>query len=95
MERMNGEVRDREKVMPGLKRTDTVVLTGYQLSHNYIRPHEALNGKTPAEKCGIIIEGENKWLMTFLMLKYGKKSPEQDERRNKSGPRYNTNNSGF
>lgn len=29
------------------------------------------------------------------MLKYGKKSPEQDERRNKSGPRYNTNNSGF
>jgi len=21
----------------------------------------ALNGKTPAEKCGIIIEGEDKW----------------------------------
>ena len=61
MERMNGEVRDREKVMRGLKRTDTTVLTGYQLYHNYFRPHEALNGKTPAEKCGIIIEGENKW----------------------------------
>jgi putative transposase len=61
MERMNGEVRDREKVMRGLKRTDTAVLTGYQLYHNYFRPHEALNGKTPAEKCGIIIEGENKW----------------------------------
>ena len=62
MERMNGEVRDREKVMRGLKRTDTAVLTGYQLYHNYSRPHEALNGKTPAEKCGIIIEGENKWM---------------------------------
>ncbi|MGC1927539.1 MAG: DDE-type integrase/transposase/recombinase, partial [Candidatus Nitrosopolaris sp.] len=31
MERMNGEVRDREKVMRGLKRTDTKILTGYQL----------------------------------------------------------------
>jgi putative transposase len=61
MERMNGEVRDREKVMRGLKRTDTAVLTGYQIYHNYFRPHEALDGMTPAEKCGIIIEGQNKW----------------------------------
>ena len=58
MERMNGEVRDSEKVMSGLKRTDTAVLTGYQIYHNYFRPHEALKGKTPAEKCGIIIEGK-------------------------------------
>jgi hypothetical protein len=29
MERMNGEVRDREKVMHGLKRKDTTVLTGH------------------------------------------------------------------
>ena len=36
-------------------------LTGYQLFHNYIRPHEALDGKTPSEACGITIEGENKW----------------------------------
>jgi hypothetical protein len=61
MERMNGEVRDREKVMRGLKKTGTPVLTGYQIYHNYFRPHEALKGKTPAEKCGIVIEGENKW----------------------------------
>jgi putative transposase len=61
MERMNGEVRDREKVMRGLKRKDKTVLTGYQLYHNYFRPHEVLNGKTPAERCGIIIEGQNKW----------------------------------
>lgn len=47
--------------MRGLRRKDTTVLTGYQLYHNYVRPHEALDGKTPAEKCGIIIEGENKW----------------------------------
>jgi putative transposase len=61
MERLNGEVRDREKVMRGLKRVNTVVLPGYQIFHNYIRPHEGLNGKTPAEVCGIQIQGENKW----------------------------------
>jgi len=61
MERMNGEVRDREKVMRGLKKDETPILTGYQLYHNYFRPHEALDGKTPAEACGITIEGKNKW----------------------------------
>ena len=34
----------------------------YQIYHNYIRPHEALNGQTPAEACGIKVEGDNKWL---------------------------------
>jgi transposase-like protein len=62
MERFNGEVRDREKVMRGLKVKDTPILSGYQLFHNYIRPHEGLEGKTPAEACGITIEGRNKWL---------------------------------
>jgi putative transposase len=62
MERMNGEVRDREKVMRGLKTTDTAALSGYQIYHNFIRGHEALGGKTPAEACGIKVEGENKWL---------------------------------
>jgi len=60
MERMNGEIRDREKTMRGLKTKDTTMLQGYQLFHNYIRPHEALAGKTPAEACGITVEGKNK-----------------------------------
>jgi len=62
MERMNGEIRDREKVMRGLKRTDTPILTGYQIYHNYLRPHESLGGKTPAEKAGIEVRGTNKWI---------------------------------
>jgi putative transposase len=62
MERLNGEIRDREKTMRGLKKKRTPILSGYQLFHNYIRPHEALDGKTPAEACGIKVEGENKWL---------------------------------
>ena len=47
MERFNGEIRDREKTMRGLKTKDTPILNGYQIFHNYIRPHEALRGKTP------------------------------------------------
>lgn len=62
MERMNGELRQREKVMRTLERSDTPILTGMQIFHNYVRPHEALNGRTPSEAAGIRVEGENKWL---------------------------------
>jgi transposase-like protein len=62
MERFNGELRDREKVTRNLKKADTPILKGLQIYHNYIRPHMALQGKTPAEKAGIQVEGEDKWL---------------------------------
>jgi transposase InsO family protein len=62
MERFNGEVRQREKVMRTLKRADTPILSGYQIYHNYIRPHEALNGQTPADRAGIEVKGKDKWL---------------------------------
>jgi putative transposase len=61
MLRLNGEVRDREKVMRGLKKVNTSVLPRYQMYHNYFRPHEGIGNITPAEKCGITVEGENKW----------------------------------
>jgi transposase-like protein len=62
MERMNGEIRDRERCMRTLEKSDTPILAGMQIFHNYIRPHEALKGKTPAEAAGIKVEGKNKWL---------------------------------
>lgn len=62
MERMNGEIRDREKVMRGIKKMDSPIFKGYQIFHNYIREHEGLKGKTPAEAANIRIEGMNKWL---------------------------------
>jgi hypothetical protein len=33
-----------------------------QIFHNYIRLHEALKGKTPAELAGITIKGKDKGL---------------------------------
>ena len=59
MERFNGELRQREKVMRTLKKPDSLILSGYQIYHNYIRPHEALNGKTPSEAAGIQVRGKN------------------------------------
>ena len=59
---MNGEFRDREKIVRGIKTKDSVLISGYQMYHNYLRPHMGLDGKTPAEACGVKIEGDNKWI---------------------------------
>jgi hypothetical protein len=58
MERMNGEIRGREKVMWSLKKPDTPIPTEYQM----LRPYEALDGKTPAEVAPIKVEGQDKGL---------------------------------
>jgi len=49
MERLNGEIRDREKVIRGLKKDDTPILKGIKIFHNYIRSHEGSSEKTLAE----------------------------------------------
>jgi transposase-like protein len=62
MERFNGELRDREKVTRNIKKSDTPILAGMQIYHNYVRPHMALRGRTPAEVAGIQVKGRDKWL---------------------------------
>lgn len=39
-------VLDRKKVVGGLKKEDSPLISGYQIYHNYIRPHMALDDKT-------------------------------------------------
>lgn len=77
MERMNGEIRDRERVMRTLEKSDSPILEGYEIFHNCIRPHVALKGKTPAEIAGIKVEGENKWLTLIQNAARKKKSSDQ------------------
>lgn len=48
--------------MRGLKKKDISIPKGYQIFHNFIRTHEGLDGKTPAEACGIEVMGNNKWM---------------------------------
>ena len=62
MERMNGEIRDRERCMRTLEKADTPILSGMRIYHNFVKPHMALDGITPAEAAGIKIKGDNKWM---------------------------------
>jgi putative transposase len=62
MERLNEEIRCREKATRDLKTSDSPILTGMQIFHNYVRPHMGLEGKTPGELAGIKIEGNDGWL---------------------------------
>jgi hypothetical protein len=48
--------------MRSLKNDDSPVIEGMQIFHNFIRPHMGLNGDTPADRAGIKVAGENKWL---------------------------------
>jgi len=56
-------MRERNKVMRGLKSEDTPIAKGFQIYYNFVKPHQSLNGQTPAEKAGIGINSEkNRWL---------------------------------
>ena len=62
MESFNGAtIRHREKVVRGLKKENSAILTGMRIYHNHVRPHLGLKGKTPGEVAGIHIEGNNRW----------------------------------
>ena len=62
MERLNGEIRDREKVFRGLKKFDTPLIDGMKAYYNYAKKHGSLNGRTPAEEALIEVDGKNKWI---------------------------------
>ena len=61
MERLNGEIRDREKVFRGLKKIDTPIIDGMKAYYNFTKKHGALKGKTPSEEALIKVDGKNRW----------------------------------
>lgn len=63
-EAFNGNtIRHREKVCRGLKKDDSVIISGLRIYHNHVRPHLGLPGNmTPGEAAGIHIDGNNKIL---------------------------------
>ena len=56
-------LKDRLKVMRGLKSEETaeIILSGWFIFYNFIRPHESLKGKTPAEAVGLDLGLKHKW----------------------------------
>jgi len=63
IERFHGTLKARTKVMRGLKSRESARLLteGWLVHYNYLRGHESLKGKTPAEKAGIAFPYKN-WL---------------------------------
>ena len=55
IERFHGTLKQRTKIMRGLKDIKTAKLftEGWLLHYNYLRPHESLRGSTPAQVAGV------------------------------------------
>ena len=51
VERLNGTVRERDKVMRGFKTEESAqqIIEGFRAYYNFIRKHQSLKGKTPAK----------------------------------------------
>jgi len=63
IERFHQTLKARTEVMKGLKtrRSARLILDGWLTFYNYLRPHEGLDGKTPAEVARIKFPFKN-WL---------------------------------
>ena len=62
MERLNGEIMDREKIFRDLKRFDAPLIDGLKVYYNFTKKYGSLKDKTPAEQATIEVDGKNKWI---------------------------------
>jgi transposase-like protein len=71
VERLHGTLKDRLKTTRGLKDEETVrtLLEGWVVHYNWVRKHQTLKGRTPAQASGINMEGD--W---HLLVKEATKS---------------------
>jgi putative transposase len=55
IERFHGTLKDRTKVFRAFRNVETLTefTDGWLVYYNYFKPHESLEGKTPAEEAGI------------------------------------------
>jgi len=60
IERANGTLRERIKVQRGWKSFKSQIPEGMRIHYNFVKPHQALEGQTPAQRAGL--KEENNWL---------------------------------
>jgi transposase-like protein len=60
VERLHGTLKDRIKPARGLKDEEPVrtLLQGWNVHYNYVRKHQSLKGKTPAQAAGLKMKNE-------------------------------------
>jgi len=62
IERLNGTLRERVKVQRGWKSVRTPLAEGQRIQYNFVKPHMALDGQTPAQAAGVGVKAKDKWL---------------------------------
>ncbi|MGB6463139.1 MAG: DDE-type integrase/transposase/recombinase [Nitrosotalea sp.] len=69
VERLNGTMRDREKVMRGMNTAESAqkIIEAMRIHYNFCREHAKL-GKTPAEQAGIKLDLGNSKIETLIKL---------------------------
>jgi transposase-like protein len=69
VERLNGTMRDREKIMRGMNKAETSqkLIEAFRIYYNFVREHSTL-GKTPAEQAGIKLNLRQNKIETLIKL---------------------------
>jgi hypothetical protein len=62
IERLNATIRERTKVVRAWKKHMTPLAEGQRIQYNFVKPHQALEGQTPALVVGIGVQEKNKCL---------------------------------
>src|SRR4030067_917448 len=80
VERLHGTLKDRTRPMRGLKDFESTksILEGYTVHYNFVRPHQTLKGKTPAQASEITMKKDG-----HLLLKEATKHATLNEKQNK------------
>ena len=52
-ERLHNTIRERNKVQRGWKKDNTPLRNGQMIYYNFVRPHQTLGNKTPAQMAGL------------------------------------------
>jgi len=60
VERLHGTLKDMLKITRGLENGEEL-LKGWFVHYNFVRPHQSLNGRTPAEAAGINLNMNDGW----------------------------------
>jgi transposase-like protein len=70
VERLNGTIRERTKVVRAWKKRTSPMAEGQRIQYNFVKPHQALENQTPAERAGVGIKAKNKWLDLLYNAKH-------------------------
>ena len=58
------------------------MIDGWRIYYNFIRPHQALDGKTPAEMANLDLHlGENKWLSLIKQSVQDREIPKNNAKK--------------